>query len=70
MKKIFTLLILCCSGFLSAQNYHIGDLYTAPDGSQGIVFYVHPDGSGGWVVALNDASEGCAWGVEGDVPGL
>ncbi len=70
MKKIFTLLILCCSGYLAAQNYHIGDLYTAPDGSQGIVFYVHPDGSGGWVVALNDASEGCAWGVEGDVPGL
>ena len=70
MKKIFTLLILCCSGLLAAQSYHVGDLYTAPDGSQGVVFYVHPDGSGGWVVALTDASEGCPWGATGDVPEL
>ena len=53
-----------------AQVYQIGDLYTAPDGSQGIVYYLHPDGSGGWVVALNDASSGCAWGTVGDIPGL
>ena len=60
------LLWICCCGILSAQTYHIGDLYTAPDGSRGIVYYLHPDGSGGWVVALNDASASCAWGVSGD----
>ena len=60
--------MLCC-GWVSAQSYHIGDLYTAPDGSQGIVYYIHPDGSG-WVVALNDASTGCAWGNAIDVPNL
>lgn len=72
MKRKLTLLflLLCCSCFLSAQSYQIGDLYTAPDGSKGIVYYLHPDGSGGWVVALNDASTGCAWGAATDVPGL
>lgn len=70
MKKIFTFLILCCSGLLAAQSYQVGDLYIAPDSSRGVVFYVHPDGSGGWVVALNDASDGCPWGLEGDIPGL
>jgi len=53
-----------------AQTYRVGDLYTAPDGSQGIVFYLHPDGSGGWVVALNDAPSCCNWGPDGDVPEL
>ena len=65
-----TILLLCCCGWLSAQNYHVGDLYTAPDGSQGIVFYVYPDGTQGWVVALEDASVECQWGNSSDVPGL
>lgn len=60
----------CFVGILSAQTYRIGDLYTAPDGSKGIVYYLFPDNSGGWVVALNDVSTGCAWGAAGDVPGL
>lgn len=71
MKDLLIIMIfLCCMGALSAQTYRVGDLFTAPDGSQGVVYYVHPDGSGGWVVALNDASEGCAWGDTIDVPGL
>ncbi|MBP5662841.1 MAG: hypothetical protein J6X16_01035 [Bacteroidales bacterium] len=72
MKKIILILLiwLCGCGMLFAQSYHIGDLYTAPDGSQGIVYYLHPDGSGGWVVALTDASTGCFWGDLTDVPGL
>ena len=61
---------MLCFGMLSAQTYHIGDVYTAPDGSQGIVYYLHPDGSGGWVVALTDASTSCKWGDISDVPGL
>jgi len=71
MKKyiIITLLVLCAASVV-AQPYHVGDLYTAPDNSKGIVFYVHPDGSGGWVVALNDVSTGCPWGVIEDVPTL
>ncbi|MBP5206075.1 MAG: hypothetical protein J6Z44_04705, partial [Bacteroidales bacterium] len=53
-----------------AQVYRVGDLFTAPDGSQGIVYWLNPDGSGGWVVALNDASAGCPWGETGDILGL
>lgn len=72
MKRSFILFCILmvwrCSAI--AQTYKIGDLYTAPDGSQGVVFYLHPDGSGGWVVALNDASTNCAWGEAVDVPGL
>ena len=41
------------SGWTLAQVYHVGDLFTAEDGSQGIVYYTFPDGSG-WVVALQD----------------
>ena len=70
MKNILMALMLLCFEMVSAQSYHIGDLYTAPDGSRGIVYYVHPDGSGGWVVALDDASTGCAWGDTTDVPEL
>ena len=46
------MILLFCWGFLAGQRYHVGDVYVAPDGSKGIVFYLHPDGSGGWVVAL------------------
>lgn len=40
-------------GWVAAQIYHVGDLFTAEDGSQGIVYYLFPDGSG-WAVALHD----------------
>ena len=72
MKKrlLIWLLILLGIGPVMGQVYQVGDLYTAPDGSQGIVFYVHPDGSGGWMVALSDASSGCKWGPNVNVPEL
>ncbi len=70
MRKLLAILLLCWCAWVSAQNYRVGDVYTAPDGSRGIVYYLHPDGSGGWVVALTDASAGCAWGTANDVPGL
>lgn len=72
MKRVLTILMMLSCGAVFAQTYQIGDLYTAQDGSKGIVYYVHPDGSGGWVVALNDASTGtgCVWGMATDVPGL
>jgi len=50
-------------------SYHIGDLITNDDGSQGILFYISPDQSDGWMVALSDASTSIAWG-NGDVPEL
>ncbi len=70
IKKLWVIFFLCCALAASAQSYKIGDVYTAPNGSRGIVYYLHPDGSGGWVVALNDASTGCTWGASNDVPGL
>ena len=70
MEKIYAILFVCCALVAPAQNYRIGDLYIAPDGSRGIVYYLHPNGSGGWIVALNDASTGCVWGAATDVPGL
>ncbi len=45
------------AGWVLAQVHHVGDLYTAEDGSQGIVYYLFPDG-GGWVVALHDTTAG------------
>lgn len=73
MKRKYILLLFVMAVFLSyseAQNYRIGDLFVAPDGSSGIVYYLNPDGSGGLVVALQDASEGCAWGTNVDIPAL
>jgi gliding motility-associated-like protein len=55
MKKalLIYLFLQLMSGWALAQVYHVGDLFTAEDGSQGIVYYTFPDGSG-WVVALQD----------------
>jgi len=50
-------------------TYHIGDIITNDDGSQGILFYVSPDQTEGWMVALEDASTAISWGI-GDVPEL
>ena len=47
IKKLLVIFFLCCCGAVFAQSYQIGDVYTAPDGSRGIVYYLHPDGSGG-----------------------
>lgn len=55
---------------MMAQGYKLGDVITNDDGSRGVVFYVNPDGSGGWMVALTDASTGCPWGTEDDIPTL
>ena len=52
------------------QAYHVGDLYVAPDGSQGVVFFVHADG-GGWAVALQDEDNILPWSTTAvDVPAL
>ena len=51
-------------------TYHIGDLITNDDGSQGILFYITPDQTDGWMVALNDVSSYAQWGIKGNVPNL
>lgn len=73
MKVRPTFLMLIVMNFMVgmvAQPYRIGDLYRAPDNSYGIVYYLFPDGSGGWAVALQDVSTGAYWGQQTDVPGL
>ena len=55
--------------FVSTE-FAIGSLVTNPDGSQGVVFHLSPDGTEGWMVALNDASEGCQWGPATDIINL
>lgn len=71
MKRIYIVIVLMMGmGVGFGQTYHIGDVYTAPDGSQGVVFYENPDGSGGLAVALNNASDGCIWGASSDVMDL
>ena len=72
MKHIlFTLSFLLTTTIgLNAQGYHLGQVVTNPDGSQGVVFYLNEDGTGGWMVALHDASTYCSWGPTGHIDGL
>ncbi len=44
----------------------VGSIVTNSDGSRGVVFYTDPSGISGWMVALEDDSEGCAWGNAGE----
>ena len=67
---ILLLLLAAMPRLLAQTSYMLGDIITNDDSSRGVVFYVNPDGSGGWMVALNDASTGCAWGAWGDIPAL
>lgn len=71
MKKQILYILLQFAVLLGfGQAYHVGDLYTAEDGSQGIVFFVHADGSG-WAVALHDEENRLPWSpTEVDIPAL
>ena len=70
MKKSLFLFLMIMTTVIGAsgQVYHVGDLYTGSDGTQGIVYYVKPDGSG-WVVALDDVPIS-RWGDYSNVPNL
>ena len=72
MKNIlFTLLFLLTATLgLNAQGYHLGQVITNPDGSQGVVFYLNEDCTQGWMVALHDVSTSCPWGPTGQIDGL
>lgn len=71
MKKQILYILLQFAILLGfGQAYHVGDLYTAEDGSQGIVFFVRADGSG-WAVALHDELDQLPWSpTEADIPAL
>lgn len=73
MRKTLLFLIMTTALVWSkGQIYHVGDLYTAPDSSKGIVFYVHPNG-GAWIVALNDLNIPnfpLRWGVSQDISSI
>ena len=52
---ILILFLTACLGAVFGQSHQLGDLYTFPDGSKGIVIYVDPtDASRGTVAALSD----------------
>lgn len=71
MKKQILYILLQFAVMLGfGQVYHLGDLYTAEDGSQGIVFFVRADG-GGWAVALHDEESSLPWSTTAvDIPAL
>ena len=48
----------------------VGSIVNNADGSKGVVFYQNPEGTEGWMVALNDASDGCAWGPTTNINAL
>ena len=71
-RLVIYFLLQFAAMFCFGQTYHVGDLYTAEDGSQGIVFFVAADGSG-WAVALHDAPapSSYSWSLTGgDIPTL
>ena len=67
--QIIILLVILGKFSLSAQTWHVGDLYTFPDGSKGVVCYVNPNNAQkGWVVALNDVEGTYALWENGNCP--
>ena len=72
MKNILlTLMFLLTATLgLNAQEYHLGQVITNPDGSQGVVFYLSEDGSSGWMVALHDVALAVPWGLTDEIEGL
>ena len=53
-------------------NVHVGDVIIFPNNSKGVVFYIKPDRSGGWVVRSTDQSGTMMWAdyTTNDVDGL
>lgn len=62
--RIFCLMICTIiSSTLSAVTIHrIGDMITNKDGSQGIVLWINPDMTGGWMIAMNDLTTSISYG--------
>lgn len=68
LKKLLVmfLLTLCCNMATLMAQHQIGDVISnANDGTVGVVFWVAPDGSGGWMVAINDEPSTVRWSANG-----
>ena len=72
MKNIFFTLsfLLTAALGLNAQGYHLGQVITNPDGSQGVIFYLNENGTEGWMVALHDVALTVPWGSTDEIEGL
>ena len=69
-RLLYTILICLFPLGSRAQEYKIGDLVFNTYGEKGIVFWLHPDGTEGWAVALQDIPAPNGWGPMEDIPGL
>ena len=68
---LFVFLALFLSESVAQNTYQVGDLFVDEAGNMGIVFYLLPNQTGGWVVALDDADSTYQWGGWGfDVPDI
>lgn len=72
MRFLILIWWLCALASLcQGQQKKIGDVIRNADGSRGVVFWVAPDGSMGWMVALYDLPVKKAWGDDNvNVPDL
>lgn len=72
LKYIFFLGLFVGSSVSNAQKYRIGDVYVDKDGKkEGIVFWVNPERTEGWMVSLENIPGSFEWGAYGEsVPGL
>ena len=69
--RLFIIGLLTAMGLsVHSQSHYIGEILTAPDGQEGIVFYVAPNGEDYWMVALNDLPQPYKWGDLTDIPDL
>ena len=68
---LFISLALFLSESVAQNTYQVGDLFVDEAGNRGIVFYLLPNQTGGWVVALDDVDSMYQWGEWGwDVPDI
>lgn len=65
--------MIACVLAEAQQTYNVGDVLYGKDGrKEGVIFWVDPEGAGGWAVALRNACDtAVVWGPDGvDIPGL
>lgn len=68
-------MFLCITG--KAQKYRVGDVYYNQKGEkEGVVCWIDPSGTKGWLVAFNNLGATTGWGIPypwgtvGEIPGL
>lgn len=73
-KNLICLIIGICSCLVTfaRQKYNVGDVLYGQDGkAQGVIFWIHPDRTEGWAVAMENIGDKCYWGTTAThIPGL